>query len=198
MSWSEVAKLQEGQRDRLFNDMYILETSQTWTAPHNGYYKIICVGAGGNAQYYTSSNYGAGFGGGVAVKTKRLKTGATLTIDITGGTATCDGMVASLGDETKGGTATGGEYNYTGLSGHSMSSGITSGGSVGCMLSGLMFKDKDVTSRQVSYGYATEAVPKGFGLMGHGGGGGCAVESRVREMMRGEPACVIIIPLESI
>lgn len=198
MSWSEVAKLQEGQRDRLFNDMYILETSQTWTAPHNGYYKIICVGAGGSAYYSTASSYDAGGGGGVAVKTKRMKTGATLTVSITGGTATCDEMIANSGSWNGVGTATGGEYNYTGLAGRFISSSIKSGGSVGCMLSGLMYKDKDIESRQVAYGYAAEIIPKGFGIMGHGGGGGYRYSDGTHQMMNGEPACVIIIPLESI
>ena len=196
MSWSEVAKLQEGQRDRLFNDMYILETSQTWTAPHNGYYKIICVGAGGSASTIDDR---AGCGGGVAVKTKRMNKGTTLAISITGG-ATCDGMTATSGGNAygSGGTATGGDYNYTGLNPSADTERITAGGSVGCYLTGLTYREKDM----FSFGSSTIfSMPKGFGIMGHGGGGGYFSTSgttKTEYAANGEPACVIIIPLESI
>lgn len=202
MSWAEVAKLQDSQRDRLFNDMYIIESSQTWTAPHNGYYKIICVGAGGTASHSSgsSSYYATGGGGGVAVKTKRIAKNATLTITIDTSNVTCDGMIANNGGAGSstgggaGGTATGGDYNYTGLSGIGNTG---NGGSVGCFLTGLMTRDSYINSGTSGNYTQTGNSYNGWGICGHGGGAGIVEAYTVKEC-EADKACVIIIPLESI
>lgn len=196
MSWAETLMLQETQRERSFNTMYVLEVSQTWTSPKSAYYKIICIGAGGNSVYYYQQGVGYrkayGGGGGVAIKTKAMQKGETLTVTI-GGSASCDGMTATSGGNGEannkgssngsGGTANGGDENYTGLNG-----GGGNGGSVGCMIAGLAM------SRDTLMG----ASNSGYGIYGHGGGGGVFADSTMQAITPSQPAAVIIIPLESI
>lgn len=196
MSWAETLMLQEAQRERSFNTMYVLGVSQTWTAPKSAYYKIICIGAGGTGKYYYQSGIGYrkgyGGGGGVAIKTKSLQKGEKLTVTI-GSSASCDGMTATSGgngeannrgsSDGSGGTANGGDENYTGLNG-----GGGNGGSVGCMIAGLAM------SRDTLMGVSNS----GYGIYGHGGGGGVFADNTMQTVTPIQPAAVIIIPLESI
>lgn len=198
MSWAETLMLQEAQRERSFNTMYVLNTSQTWTAPKSAYYKIICIGAGGRGgyNYFRDSGYtyGYGGGGGVAIKTKAMQKGETLTVNV-GGSASCDGMTATAGNDAdternvyysgSGGTASGGDENYNGQSG-----GGGNGGSVGCIIAGLAM------SRDTIMGGGTSN--SGYGIYGHGGGGGVLANDAIQDVTPSQPAAVIIIPLESI
>lgn len=217
MNWVDIYKTLEIVRNNLFNDIYVTEESTTYTAPKNGYYKIICVGAGGDSEVLGWTNNKprctSGSGGGVAIKTKRLSKGTNLSITITestpsaNGGASCDGMFAGNGGKSGqtgkivyGGTATGGDENYDGQSNEysdSKNPGIVNGGSVGCFFYGITMRDTASL-----YNTDNGTVYGGFGILGHGGGGGCvanynanASERMTYAYVKGQPAGVIIIPL---
>lgn len=212
MSWAEVEKKLSIERDTSYSNMYVYENSATFTAPKTGYYKIICVGAGGAGATARDTSTALGIGGcsgGVAIKTKKMAKGATLSITISSdGTASCDGMSATKGydrnyypsrpDYIVPGTATGGDYNYNGQTGTAQSQ-IGIGGSVGCILSGLMTRDVVTTA----YNGATRQAYSGWGIFGHGGGAsrvqfyddGAMVAYSVSQQ---QPAGVIIIPLPAL
>lgn len=209
MNWVDITKTLELVRNNLYNNIYIFEETATFTAPKTGYYKIICVGAGSNATASINTTYGTssargGNGGGVAIKTKRVSKNGTLSITIsTQGVASCDGMTANGWSTTStAGQATGGDYNYTGLVGDILQSGganvklSRNGGSVGCFIPELM-------TRQYVNLFAVSAH-SGYGICGHGGGGGCCIDTVTQGdntgliLTEAQPAAVIIIPLPSL
>lgn len=222
MSWAQISKQLEIERDNSFNNIYVFESSTTFTAPKKGYYKIICVGAGGTAYAsgVTSSDYMyhncmSGAAGGVAIKNKSMLANDTLTIAISSsGVATCDGMTANFGGNAYdfssaadtapvGGTATGGVWNYKGSNGAKRYRGsnptVINGGSIGCILPGLMTRDDAIANTARAY--------SGWGLYGHGGGAGaCSMNTgnmssdfvNITGVSDKQPAAVIIIPLPSL
>lgn len=103
MSWAEVFKinsntkraLNEQIRDSQYKSSYLITESGTWTVPSTGYYKVFCVGAGGNINsgnggsiFTDGGTFGSttylyiGSAGGVAVKTLELNKGTSYTITI--------------------------------------------------------------------------------------------------------------------
>jgi hypothetical protein len=86
-------------------------TSGTFTVPSNVYaVGIFCLGAGANG----IAAYG-GSGGGLAMKIKRVRPGDTIPYTISGGIASCDGMIGNpASSRTAGGSAAGGMFNFAG------------------------------------------------------------------------------------
>lgn len=222
MNWTDIFKTLEYTRDNMYNNIYIYETTTTFTIPETGYYKIICVGAGGSAAALQSSTTSgadtttcySGGAGGVAIKTKRMVKNESLSITISiEGEASCDGMTATAGSNgssagASGGTATGGQYNYIGNSGnvaHSTSSSAgtsANGGSVGCIIPGIMSRD-DINLRYSLDNNSVFFAHSGWGFLGHGGGAGaCAAKYSYpyAGTVKGEKqsAAVFIIPLPTI
>lgn len=216
MNWVDICKTLEIVRNNLFNDIYIAESTTTYTAPKNGYYKIICVGAGGNAKTSMANNIyncRSGAGGGVATKIKRFSKNSTLSITISGGTASCDGMIANGGGNAlstgsnvaTGGTATGGDENYNGLDGEIVTgvSSSATGGSVGCLLNGITMRDTSAIAGASKTNSSSITIYSGFGILGHGGGAGCGgiYDSNTyfpKIAMEAQPAGVLIIPMASL
>lgn len=211
MNWVDIFKTLEIVRDNSFSNIYMFEETTTFTAPKTGYYKIICVGAGGTA-YGVLGNSNtmvySGGAGGVAMKTKRINKNSTIAVTISAsGAASCDGMTANAGhrgypNETTsgaGGTATGGEYNYTGNSG-TKTTLHANGGSIGCIIPGIMYRDSIYLLSGDNEG---KNAYSGWGILGHGGGAGVcgnAYSSSYPDIVIGaqQPAAVIIIPLPSL
>ena len=225
MSWAEVFKinknmkkaLNEQLRDAIGIPMRIITSSTTYTPEKTGIYKIICVGAGGDGYVDTSSNGGGGCGGGggVAIKTMRLSsatsyavtigTTASFAYDTTAITATAGNRGQYYSNST-GGTASGGDNNYTGTGGaySKVNYQSASPGSVGVAILGLTNTPSPYvgilgtvsTVAMQSYNY-----PYGVSLLNYGGGGSAIwfyenSTARGGYAISGKPAAVIIIPLE--
>lgn len=214
MSWGEVFKinknmkrsLDEQLRDMKFQPIRVITATGTYTPEKTGLYKVICVGAGGKGVVVESggSYMGGGGGGGVAIKTLRLvkSTSYNITIGTTASfsntltaTAGSSPMVVS-GVETpgKGGTATGGDNNFTGESGefyvNDYANYTCRGGSVGVMIS-------DLSRHHFSYNSNGMLHTMGDSLLEYGGGGAASKSAgNIVGVSNGHPAAVIIIPLE--
>ena len=136
MSWSEVFKinknmkraLDEQMRDAIALPMRIITTSTTYTPEKTGIYKVICVGAGGKSGGATGSSmsgvYGdSGGGGGVAIKTLKLLSSESYNITVGSSASFSNILTATSGGNGaknspgSGGTATGGDYNFSGGNG---------------------------------------------------------------------------------
>lgn len=221
MSWGEVFKinknmkraLNEQLRDLKFQPIRIITTTTTYTPEKTGLYKVICVGAGGNGGYSNSVGSvgaGSGGGGGVAIKTIKLDsdTSYSVTVSATASFAyNSEAITATAGGyglsnvAGAGGTASGGDYNYTGESGSNTGT-ISTGtshvppatGSVGVFISDL--------TRSPSPDYADSKIfPYGDSLLNYGGGGTAygyynGSGSYGGYASVGKPAAVIIIPIE--
>jgi hypothetical protein len=147
----------------------IKTTSGTFTVPAGVYYLgIACVGKGGNGapsnNGVTQVNWAAGGGGGgLSFSVLKVVPGQQIPYTISAGVAQAGGMIANPGSNatwnvatgSAGGTASGGDYNYTGGDGGS-SSGTSyafgGGGGAG--------------------GGAGGTATSSSGYMSHGGGGG--------------------------
>lgn len=208
MSWSEVAQINKGIRNRAYTNAWVIENSTTWTAPSTQFYQVIAVGAGGSSTAGPSNiDYRGGGSGGVCVSALRItaNTQATITTG-SGGSSTfsvsASGTSVTMnagggGDATydnagTGGTAIGGTYNYPG------NTGTPGCASVGCFLTGL--SDIRHITRTLENGTTTVEF-ESYGILRHGiGGGGTKDEtgssSGYRDV-RVQPTggCVIIIPL---
>ena len=137
MSWKEIKKsvndnlsipLNQQIRNNRFLPARIITKTTDWVVERSGWYKIICVGAGGLAE--NSSSYTrSGGSGGVSIKDTLLSSGDTVSIILTNGTVTAIGMIAEVGGDAttstpgKGGKASGGDSNFSGKAG--ISSGST-------------------------------------------------------------------------
>ena len=214
MSWAEVKKINDNVkrplnkqiRDSLYKGIQIITKSTTWKASRDGYYKIIVVGSGGATGTTNSGlsptyhHIATGGGGGVAIKTLYTTTENSHTITISAD-ASFDSITAYCGGSGNayssvpgaGGTASGGDENYTGLSGkyqretsNYWDSHFLHGGDVGVMI------PEFITSGVLYHAYLNGSIATittnlmGYGLAGSYGG----VESYAKG------ACVIIIPLE--
>ena len=223
MSWGEVYKinsnmkkpLNEQLRDFEFQPVRIITTTGTYTPEKNGTYRVICVGAGGNGASYangTNNRAASGGGGGVAIKTLKLLKSSTYNVTI-GTTASfsydSNSLTATAGSNAdagggsaivgKGGTASGGDYNYPGTSGSTSEAdrAIIQPGSVGVYI-GCLSQSK--TAWAVVNGNVAE-LRYGDSILGYGGSGngfsdGPASSSYGKAETAGLPAAVIIIPLE--
>ena len=141
-----------GTTTALYNQW--ITTSQTWTPPYSGVVTIHCVGAGAGGSTGTHNNpFGGGGAGGYCKKELTVSTGTNWTMvvgskglgclanDSSGGsggnTSATDGTItltanggsaAVFASAGAGGTATGGDVNFTGGAGRNYGGG---GGAVG-------------------------------------------------------------------
>ena len=225
MSWSEVSKINnnmkrsinEQLRDMKYQAIRVVTSNLTYTPEKTGLYKIICVGKGGNGYYDASSSptYRAtgGGGGGVAVKTMRLSKDKTYQITASSSTASfasdSDIITATggaSGTDTSGGSASGGDYNFPGTKGATISTSFQAPrpGSVGVVIAdllrtpasyfGTLVNGKTNITYTISYEY-------GDSILNYGGGGtgaGFFVDYTYNGgySTTGKPAAVIIIPIE--
>ena len=230
MSWAEVFKinsnlkkpLNEQMRDLKYHPLRVITSTSTYTPEKTGWYKIICVGKGGDgAADKTSSpnNYrgAAGGGGGVAIKTMQLTkgTGYAVTVSTTASFAAGSTIITATGGGTAtsrtGGTASGGDYNFSGTAGGYTSNMFQGAvpGSVGVELGGLSETPAPVVATLINNqssvttsGVHVFSMPYGRCILEYGGGGnGAAYYSNgtYQETITtpGKPAAVIIIPLET-
>lgn len=229
MSWGEVYKINsnmkkpinEQLRDMKYNPIRVITATGTYTPEKTGTYKVICVGKGGDgAVDKTSSpnNYraAAGGGGGVAIRTMRLSRGTSYSVTVSTTASFADGstIVTATGGGSatsrSGGTASGGDSNYSGTAGGYTSTeflGATPG-SVGVELSGLSCSPAPVIgtltdnlSASTTAGAHVISLAYGRCILEYGGGGnGAAYYSNSSNAdgitTPGRPAAVIIVPLE--
>ncbi len=216
MSWAKVfavnsnmrKSLNEIMREMMYRPTRVITASGTYTPEKTGIYKVICIGAGGKGGYSSSSNtYGAssGGGGGVAVKDIRLEktTSYSVTVSTTASfstylTATSGARGSSSTSIASGGTAVGGDYNYTGGAGRctgEQSSDRPKGGSVG-----VVFPEMH---RTLYYRYNdTIELEYGDSILSYGGGGSgwgnynASTNTYAGYGCDGLPAAILVIPLE--
>lgn len=230
MSWSEVYKINSNMKrslnkqlnDLKFQEIKIITSSGTYTPAKTGLYKVICVGAGGNGSYraeLSSSTVGAGGGGGVAISNLSLFSNRSyavtinreatfvynseITLNATGGSHSINGQVGA------GGTASGGDNNYTGTAGEKLElkNVVPQAGGVSVYISELSQTPPPIfgslESKESDGGIYVFSLNYGECLLGFGGGGtatSClrsnASESYNKTSSSGRPAAVIIVPLE--
>lgn len=228
MSWAEVKKinnnmkipLNEQIRNNQWQGSYVFSetsnTTMTFTPDKSGYYKIIVIGAGGKPSSIKRGDYWyycTGGSGGVAIKNMYLSSATQYKIVFDAGASSASfntSIVATGGSDGEadgfdnpvgaGGTATGGDFNYPGISGvygRSYGGIDLKGSSVGVFIAGLMEKDVQYTSYTDSSGdsYSTTAV-SGNGILGYGYSSGYSKYSSATATNVGGDAAVIIIPLE--
>lgn len=209
MSWGEVFKinsnlkkpLNEQLRDMTFQPVRVITETGTYTPEKSGLYKVICVGAGYNGEVVGSSHIAGGGGGGVAIKTLELNASTSYNVTVNGQASFNAILTATAGvrhdsdDISKGGTASGGDFNFTGEAGAKTSYRANTsnrGGSVGVVISGL--------NRQHSFTHSNGLFHvDGDCILNYGGGGSASAvsdTSSTRHSTDGHPAAVIIIPLE--
>lgn len=211
MSWTEIKKtinsnfnkpLNEKLIDFSFPQIYVFENSTTFVPPKNGLYKIICVGAG----YEDATSGRVGGAGGVAIKTMQLSTAQSypITINTTNPySASFNSSIIGNGSTgTDGGTASGGDFNYTGGNGRSSipSGSYINGASVGVFINGLSDRQCFRLNYYNTVGssfYFDETLYGGYGILGFGFGQAYASydTSRIRRSPAGK-AGVIIIPID--
>lgn len=232
MSWSEVSKinnnfkksLNEQLRDNRFMGYYLFPlsgwgTETTWTAPEDGWYKVFCVGAGGDN--YTIDIYQSRYigSGAVSVKTYYISKGETFAIGhkvFSGWTYPCayfdDSQRAEDAGEYEGGSgsavkiahAYGGDYNYDGQVGiYTNGVGVDVGVSVTelssavekqAIYSALTYQGNTPNTETVS-----ETIKSGVGILGYGGSVAYKLMNYSPQrsaIVKGKGACVLIIPLE--
>lgn len=216
MSWAEVFKinsnmkkpLNEQLRNTICLPMKVITSSTTYKPEKTGLYKVICVGAGGGAGGDSVSNSNdlskakGGGGGGVAIKTLRLLSSTTYNVTVSTTASFSTELSATAGQaSSSGGTASGGDSNYPGNAGSAfgttLKTGIT-GGSVGVAIAELT-RTHSITYTDFS-SYITD-LRYGDSILGYGGGAPTLVylnsSSKYVSLTRtGQPAAVIIIPLE--
>ena len=230
MSWAEVFKinnnmkkpLNEQMRDMKFQPIRIITATGTFKPEKTGLYKVICVGAGGNGEKYGSSGanvhyIASGGGGGVAIKTLRLLSTTSYNITVgttasfTHGSGSLTAVAGSDGDAAgekpgKGGTASGGDLNYTGTDGSYLYVNSSKNhqicptpGSVGVFISDLSRKVESTWVTLVNANGACQ-IRYGDSILGYGGGGSGVGDyystSAVSQVLAGLPAAVIIAPIE--
>lgn len=107
----------------------IKTSSGIFTVPTGVYYLgVACVGKGGDVPSTGSECRSGGGGGGLTFLLKKVTPGQQIPYTISGGVASCDGATANFGANGitsstgpitggVGGTASGGDYNYSGGNG---------------------------------------------------------------------------------
>ena len=218
MSWGEVFKvnnkIKKPINKLLFEKKYfpirVISSTGTYTPEKTGLYRVICVGAGGDGFFATSSSnfkLAGGGGGGVAIKDMVLSstTSYNVTVSTTasfGSLLTAEAGLTLVGNYStttqspNGGTASGGDYNFQGEAGRGgniyRDNLTTIGGSVGVVIGELLSHHNETTRGG--------ALAYGNSIWGYGGGGSAIVfengNSYTNETTAGLPAAVIIIPLE--
>ena len=191
-------------RDLAYNGSYLITSSIDFSPDKSGLYKVICVGRGGDSDSggYTSSYHGGA--GGVAIKTMHLNSSETYPIVVASNKSSFnDTIIANCGGNGfhdssgyykygEGGTAVGGDFNYTGTSGEVVPDG--KGADVGVFIPGLMQAPEMVIVKfsSTSSSNSSYIIRSGYGILGYGGGQGQkGLDSGISE-----GGCVLIIPLE--
>lgn len=208
MSWGEVVKINNNMkysineqiRNNRFLPAHIITQSTNFTPEKSGYYKVICVGAGGNSGTYVYRNsitLLSGGAGGVAIKTYQLSSTSSYGITFSDGSSTFNneltagkGSSVSLDNPGTGGNAVGGNINFIGNNGnsHTVAETVTAslaGASVGCYIPEL----------SQTYSYMNETF-SGYGICGLGYSGGIAHINEISHIQQPGGAGCIIIPLE--
>lgn len=191
-------------RDLAYNGSYLITSSTDFSPDKSGLYKVICVGQGG-----TSKDKHYGGSGGVAIKTMHLDSSEIYPIVVDLIKTSFNGtIIANRGGDGypsssdylgrgEGGTAVGGDFNYTGTSGEGVSDG--EGADVGVFIPGLMNAPEMVLaeySSTVSYN-SSYTIRSGYGILGYGGGQGGSVTANYSFRVGiHKGGCVLIIPLE--
>ena len=225
MSWAEVFKINKNMKrsideqlqDMKFQPIRVITANTTYTPEKTGLYKIICVGKGGNGYGDNNSPQTkgvAGGGGGVSIKIARLTKGSSCNVTVGTTASFVSGSIslsATAGGDggwnttsAVGGSGTGGDYNYTGETGTYTTEHYKSptGGSVGVYISDLhrqmtgvltlgLDDDRD---KPVAVMYTM-----GRGILSFGGGGtgaGYVEYGYGGVSINGQPAAVLIIPIE--
>lgn len=187
----------------------VITSTTTYTPEKTGLYKVICVGAGGSG--YVDARYEdaiAGGGGGVAIKTINLTSttaynvtvGSTASFAYSGGAVTATaGSAGRYNGAGAGGTASGGDLNYTGVAGDDNAESMVCPrpGSVGVYIAEL-YRSK---STWVTLLGASCEIQYGDNLLGYGGSGNAVYNYEDSDVydgveVEGLPAAVIIVPLE--
>lgn len=183
---NRVTTLEEAQAGGGFNTLEVIETSGTYTAPVDGWYKITIIGGGGSGgsgmpTTYMSSGGGGGASGGVKTIYKNLVSQSTLDVVIGAGgaAATTGGTSGTAGGDT---TITSGSESFTAPGGGGGQSRMYAGGDGGVITMEDGFGGQGVNgtpqcyvSSGVIYGGSGgtgghNGTP--FGSGGGGGGGG--------------------------
>ncbi len=211
MSWAETIKINSNMgvpineqiRNNRFLPIKIIDSTGTYTPEKSGYYKVICIGKGGDSyvkkrsgsnNYYDVSLGGAG---GVAIKTYHLNNTQSYTINITTDVTFNSELSATRGTSGSSissgaaGTATGGDYNYTGLTGEGYTTPGDNfdGASVGCYIAEL--------SKNFMFSSGGVTVSSGTGILNYGYSGGIIVTADNDMIVQSSGGCAcIIIPLE--
>lgn len=218
MSWAEVGKinrnmkkpLNEQLRELNCSKIDVIEETKSYKPRKTGMYRVICVGAGGtgwagNAGSYDYCAVGGG-GGGVAVKDLRLSSSTSYCVTVSTTASFSNLLTATAGETatkthgsgktpTTGGTASGGDYNFEGLTGEVVSNYNNSakGGSVGVAIA-------ELTRSVVMADNFYSQLIYGDSLLRYGGGApAISTSNPIRYddfLPAGLPAAVLIMPLE--
>lgn len=220
MSWGEVFKINNNIKkpfnellcDAMYTPIRIITTTGTYTPERTGKYRIICIGAGADSNYslYSSTFYlGGGGAGGVAIKDMRLLSSDSYNVTI-GTTASFGNTLTATGGtqyryssssaiiEPVGGTASGGDYNYTGGSG--ITGKTASPNSVDSVNGGSVGVDIGELTRQYVFNNRVNTERRhGKSILRYGGGGSHSIvkdNGDHHSKGTGFPAAILIIPLE--
>lgn len=192
-------------REMTFQPVRVITATGTFKPEKTGTYKVICVGAGAMSRKL-SNKLTSGGGGGVAIKTLRLvsTTSYNVTVDETASfsnimTATASSMALVESGNiiiSNGGTASGGDFNFSGENGGIISLDSNAhlrGGSVGVTIVGLNRVHEFYSS------LSEQVTTNGDCLLNYGGGGGISQGSSTgltSATSGGHSAAIIVIPLE--
>lgn len=202
---SETNTVKSRLEEMKFQPMRVITSTTTFTPEKTGKYKVICVGKGGNGSSYASTTSVGGGAGGVSIKTLELSSATSYSITISTTGASFSNILSAVGGSNAdgttigtGGTASGGDYNYTGGNGSKTNSSAiisANGGSVGVYLSEL----SRLMSTVIPNPYTTNDVIIGWygsSILNYGAGApGSVSNSGGGPSIQGLPACVIIIQL---
>lgn len=225
MSWGEVFKINSNMKKPLNEQirgtvclpMRIIASSTTYVPEKTGWYKVICVGAGGSCGAYSNASTASGQkiatggGGGVAIKTIRLSSAQSYNVTV--GTTASFGSILSAtaggsGSVTSsstnygtGGTASGGDYNFTGCSGTGGSGSSKVGVCFAAGGTGVAITELSRTVKSgVIKGDSYVEIAYGESILGYGSGApGFVYVSGTNYSYytaTAQSAAVIIIPLE--
>ena len=204
--------LNKQMRDNRFLPARIIESSQDFVVERSGWYKIICVGAGGEGEFRSNvQERRSGGAGGVAISAKLLNKDDVIPISISQGTTTIQsfGMIAEKGGDAtstksgSGGNAYGGDENYAGLDGKPANEyNNNNGAGVGVYIPELSFRNLTQTvhyDESYNYNAVNATLTIAPSILGYGHSStqysGDSPSSSYLESYSGPAAC-IIIPLE--
>ena len=161
-----------------YNQLALITSSQTWTAPENGYFQIEVFGAsgaGGKGEAKGRYSYGAGGGGGGGYACSRIKMNAGDTIALTVGAvgATSSATIQSSLETYSSMSVTSGQNgnNPNGNPGTGGAGGVASGGNYANANGGAGSKGTSKYSAIATGGAGGAAGYTGGNVGGAGGNG---------------------------